>query len=45
MASLQDNEQISDIIKERINNMPMPEKVAIMLLQLKDDLTASVFQI
>jgi flagellar motor switch protein FliG len=43
MASLQDNEQISDIIKERISNMPMPEKVAIMLLQLKDDLTASVF--
>jgi len=44
MPILQDSDQpISDVIKERINNMPMSEKVAIMLLQLKDDLTASVF--
>ncbi len=33
----------SDPFKEKINNMPMTEKVAILLLQINDELTANVF--
>lgn len=36
-------QQANDVFKEKINNMPMAEKVAILLLQINDELTANVF--
>jgi flagellar motor switch protein FliG len=38
-----EEEQVKDVFKEKMNNMPMSEKVAILLLQLNDELTANVF--
>jgi flagellar motor switch protein FliG len=35
---------VSDVFKERLNNMSMAEKVAILLLQLNEDLTSSVLK-
>jgi flagellar motor switch protein FliG len=42
----EDEKQINDNLeayKEKVNNMSMPEKIAIMILQLEDNLSASLF--
>jgi flagellar motor switch protein FliG len=36
--------QLNDMFKEKLNNMSMPEKIAILLLQVNDDLTSSVLK-
>ena len=36
-------QQEQDPIKQKLNNMPMAEKVAILLLQLNDEMTANLF--
>jgi flagellar motor switch protein FliG len=36
--------QLHDMFKEKLNNMSMPEKIAILLLQVNDDLTSSVLK-
>jgi len=39
----EETQQSNDIYKEKVNNMPMAEKIAILLLQIDDELTANVF--